>query len=129
MFLVVASYFDKKEMKIPNKLNLSFGIIRILLIPLVGIGFGNIYGMMFGFLIILIPAMIKNKPMGGDIKMMTVLGLYLGMQNTMVLLFGTIIYSLLFSIPVFLGKRKDEYVPLAPFVLASYLTIMLLTIN
>ena len=121
IFLVIASYFDKKQMKIPNKLNLIFFIIRLALIPIIGINVENIYGLLAGLFLILVPAMIKCKPMGGDIKMMAVLGFYLGVQNILILLVGTVIFALVYYIPTILGKKEKKDVPLAPFVLSSFI--------
>lgn len=120
-FLIIASYFDKKQMKIPNALNLAFLIVRLALIPLIGFERGNIYGLLAGLFLILIPAMIKCKPMGGDIKMMAVLGFYLGVQNILILLVGTVIFALVYYIPTILGKKEKKDVPLAPFVLSSFI--------
>ena len=128
VFLSIASYFDIKEFRIPNKLNLSFLIGRLALIPFIRIGSGNVYGLLVGLLIILIPAMIMNKPMGGDIKMSAVLGFYLGIQNIIVLLVGTVVVSI---IPAILKKRKEEArkdIPLAPFVLTSLIIINIMSI-
>lgn len=128
VFLSIASYFDIKEFKIPNKLNLSFLIGRFVLIPFISIGLENIYGLLVGLLLILIPAMIINKPMGGDIKMSAVLGFYLGIQNIIVLLIGTVVVSI---VPAILKKRQESEerkdIPLAPFVLISFIIVNIIS--
>lgn len=128
IMLIMASYFDKKEFRIPNKLNLAFLIIRIALSYFVGIGLGNILGLLTGMSIILIPAIIMMKPMGGDIKMFAVLGLYLGVQNILVLLVGTVLISI---IPALLKKREEgegrKDIPLAPYVLISFAVISIIS--
>lgn len=121
ILLLIASYFDSKEFRIPNKLNLGFFILRFALIPLIGFSWGNIYGLIVGMLIILIPAMIKNKPMGGDIKMLGVLGLYLGVKNVLILLIGTVILAFLYFLLIYIKKESKENIPLAPFVLCSFI--------
>ena len=127
LLLVIASYFDEKEFRIPDKLNLTFLIVRLILSCFIGIGLGNLYGLIAGLLIILIPAMIMMKPMGGDIKMFAVLGLYLGVQNVLVLLVGTVFASV---IPAILKKRDKgegrKDIPLAPYVLVSFIIMNLI---
>lgn len=121
LLLGVASYFDSKELRIPDKLNLGFLILRLALIPFISFSWGNIYGLIVGMLIILIPAMIKNKPMGGDIKMLGVLGLYLGVKNVLILLIGTVILAFLYFLLIYIKKESKENIPLAPFVLCSFI--------
>lgn len=128
LLLGVASYFDSKELRIPDKLNLGFLILRLALIPFISFSWGNIYGLIVGMLIILIPAMIKNKPMGGDIKMMAVLGFYLGVQNILILLIGTVIIAIIYYIPTILGKREKKDIPLAPFVLSSFILMNIISL-
>lgn len=125
IFLLLASYFDIKYRKIPNKLNLLFFIIRFAMIPLVGFSASNIYGFLFGFFIILIPAMIVCKPMGGDIKAMAVLGLYLELLGIFVLLVGTIIVSLMYFFFEKIRGRKKVEIPFAPFFLISFIAIFI----
>lgn len=127
LLLLIASYFDIKHMKIPNKLNLTFLIIRLLLSFVIGIELGNLYGMVAGFLLVLIPAMIKNKPMGGDIKLMAVLGFYLGVKNIFVLLAGTVGFSIIYIIPKLIKQKEIKDFPLAPFVLLSYASVVIIS--
>lgn len=128
LFLTIASYFDFKYKKIPNKLNLSFFIIRLVLIPILKFNINNIWGLLIGFFIIFIPAMIVNKPMGGDIKAMTVLGFYLGSYSIVVLLFLIVLIGLLyFVINNYIFKRKNE-VPFAPFFLIAHLLLGLVVL-
>lgn len=128
LLLGVASYFDSKELRIPDKLNLGFLILRLALIPFISFSWGNIYGLLVGLLLILIPAMIKCKPMGGDIKMMAVLGFYLVVQNILVLLIGTVIIAIIYYIPTILGKREKKDIPLAPFVLSSFILMNIISL-
>ena len=126
LFLVIASYFDIKYLKIPNKLNLSFFVIRFALIPIIGFSMDNIYGFLFAFLIFLIPAMIANKPMGGDIKAFSVIGLYLGFKTTILSLIIIIVISIIYmTIKKFIYKDIND-IPLAPFFLLSILILIVL---
>jgi Flp pilus assembly protein protease CpaA len=82
LFLLIATINDVRTLKIPNKINIAFLISRIIAIPILGLEFSHILGGVIGFLILLIPAMLTMHKMGGDIKMMTILGLFLGMYLT-----------------------------------------------
>lgn len=81
LFLGVATYTDIKVLKIPNKLNLLFGVIAIVIMPFMDFTTSDIIskitGSVFGFFVLFIPAMIKMHKMAGDIKVMTVVGLSL----------------------------------------------------
>lgn len=125
--LLIASYFDIKYKIIPDKLNLIFLVIRLLLSFIIGIKLDNIFGLIVGFLLVLIPAMIKNKPMGGDIKLMTVLGFYLGVKNIFILAAGTVVFSLLYAIPNAIKQKKLKDFPLAPFILLSYVSMVIIS--
>lgn len=129
VFLSMASYFDIKYLKIPNKLNLSFLIVRLLLIPIIGIKLDNIYGLAFGFFIILIPAMIANKPMGGDIKSLAVIGFYLAFKKSLVFVTILIIVSFIYMIIKKYIFKDIRDVPLAPFFLISTICIIVLDIT
>lgn len=124
LLLLIASYFDMKYMIIPNKLNLTFLIVRLLLSFIIGIELGNLYGLIVGFLLIFIPAMIKNKPMGGDIKLMAVLGFYLGVKNVFILLVGTVLFGFLYVIIRILIKKELKDFPFAPFILLSFVSMV-----
>jgi len=127
IFLLTASYFDIKASKIPNKLNMIIFILRLLIIPMTGFNLNSIYGLILGLLIILIPAMVKNRPMGGDIKTIAVSGFYLGVHNIFVLIAGTIIFFLIYHIPAFLNKKVIKDTPLAPFIFISFICMNIIS--
>lgn len=126
LLLLIASYFDTKTLKIPNELNLSFFMIRFMLASVIGLGIGNYLGLLVGCLIILIPAMAKMKPMGGDIKMMSVIGFYSGYQNVLMIMILAIIFSAIYYGTVFLRKKEFKDIPLAPFILTAFITLLLI---
>jgi Flp pilus assembly protein protease CpaA len=125
--LIIASYFDYKTLKIPNKLNLFFLVFRIALIPLIGLKLENLFGLAMGTLLVLIPAMIKMKPMGGDIKIAGVIGFYIGPQNILALMIASILLSAIYYGFIFLRKKELKDSPLAPFILLGF--SVLLSIN
>ena len=124
LFCILVSYHDTITMKIPDAITKSFFILRFGLIYWIPITSGNIIGFLFGALIILIPAMIINKPMGGDIKFMAVLGAY---TNDAI-----VISSLLFGIIFFVGfaiitrMKKNEMLAFGPFISLGFGTISIL---
>lgn len=129
VFLMIASYFDIKYRKIPNKLNLICFVIRILLVPMVGFSFNNIWGLLLGFFMILIPAMIMNKPMGGDIKTVAVLGFYLGNYSIFALIAVVIIISLLYILITNCILKKKKDFPFIPFFLLAHIILFNITIS
>ena len=130
VYLIIATYTDIKTMKIPNKLNLTFLIIRFLLI-FVGFEFTYIHliGGICGILFLLIPAVIKMHKMGGDIKLMGVLGLYLGMYNAIPFLIATTFFSAIVSIPKSIITKKKENFPFAPFFLTSHVLFIIISLT
>lgn len=134
-FLVTATYTDIKCMKIYDKFNVIFLITRMLLIfmPVVGLEFtlNNLVGGIAGFLFLLIPAMALMHQMGGDIKFMGVLGLYLGFYATIILLIISCIYNIIYSIvSIFVLKRSKAKtnIPFAPFFLLAFITLIIISL-
>ncbi len=84
-FSVGAAFFDCKERKIPNKYNLAFFIIAILLrIALFFIQPNYLYSGLIGGLIgfiIFFPLFVFRFGGAGDVKLLTVLGLLLGYKD------------------------------------------------
>lgn len=128
VFLTVATITDIRALKIPNKLNGLFFVIRLILIPIIGFSFGNVLGAGIGFFLLLIPAMIKMHKMGGDIKCMTVVGFYLGAYITPLFIALTCIYGFIYSISMLLITKKKSNMPFAPFFLLTHITLWLITI-
>lgn len=124
LFLSIATYTDIKDMKIPNKLNGAFAVIRLLLIPLIGFGIADILGAIFAFITLMIPAMIKMHKMGGDIKCLTVVGLYVGIYLIPFFLVFTCIYFMIYVGISAILKKKVKNVPFAPFFLLTHLTLL-----
>ena len=124
MFLFLASVSDLKTLKIPDYLNRTFFLSRFLFIFWVPISTGNIMGFIIGGLIILIPAMIMLRPMGGDIKLVAVLGLW---TNDAVILSSILIGIFLFVGYAFLKKSgKKEMIAFGPFVALGFANLSIL---
>lgn len=132
-FMLFSSYTDLKYLKIYNKSNLAFLIIRIILIfiPMYNLGFNvsHIVGGIVGAGFLLIPAMYLMYNMGGDIKLLFVLGTYLGGYNITLLLAISCVSMLIFSlIRKIITKKnvKDLDTPFAPFFTFSFLIMYII---
>lgn len=131
VFLGIASYTDMTYLKIRDTLNITFGIIAVVLIPFFGFSFGEMYGkiggLVIGFLALFIPAMIRNHQMGGDIKAMAVLGLFLGIYITPVFLAIASVLGAIYLYAHLALRKPMKTIPFAPFFLASHLILFLLS--
>lgn len=127
IFLSIATYTDIKELKIPNKLNLGFFILRLVIIPLVGLSIQNFIGGFLGFLFLLIPAMITMHKMGGDIKCIGVVGFYLGGYTTGLFIAVSCIYTITYFIYKIAVKKQIGNFPFAPFFLASHISLFIVS--
>lgn len=119
--LIIISFIDLKEKIIPDELSLP-GVAGglILSLFLLPSGFFNAFiGMAFGGGILLIVAFVSKGGMGGgDVKLMAMIGAFLGWPDVVVSLFlavfiGSLVGLLL--IVLRLKKRKDA-VPFGPFL-------------
>ena len=123
--LIAVIFIDSKLYIIPNGLNL-FGLIYGVVCILCNLAnyktmlFGAIFGFVFFFLIIFLSeAILKKQGMGeGDLKLMTVMGLYLGLAYTVLTTFLSFILGAVISILllVFKIKKVDEQIPFGPFI-------------
>jgi Flp pilus assembly protein protease CpaA len=129
IILTIASYTDIKKFTIPNWLSLSGIILRLVIIPLTGFTFGDIGGAVVGFLILFIPALISNHAMGGDIKLITVMGLYLGIKGIIAIIVVSILLSLLYYTGTQLLRKKAKNYPYAPFLFCSFFILFIMNLR
>lgn len=119
IFALFATYTDIKSLKIYNKANLLFFIFRIILIfiPTYGLAFSfnSLLGGLIGAIILIIPAVALMHKMGGDIKFIFVLGLYLGLPLTIILLIISCASMLIFSLFRKIITKKELRKLLTPF--------------
>ena len=125
-FLLIATYTDLKSYKIPDKLNGFFFILRFVIIPVIGFGIADILGAIFAFVTLMIPAMIKNHKMGGDIKCLTVVGLYVGIYLVPFFLIFSCIYFILYTGLGLIVGKSPRVLPFAPFFLLSHITLVVI---
>ncbi len=124
IYLLIASYYDIKERRIPNKLNLFFLIIRLMLIPLIGIKKENFLGAIMMFLVFFIPSFITLHKMAGDIKMAFVIGLYLSVKPSIMIIGVSLLLSLSYIAVNFIIKREVvNSMPYAPFFSISFVVL------
>lgn len=127
VFLLIASYTDIKSLKIPNWLTGSFLFTRLLLIPFVGISWSDIGAAIFLYAFIFIIGFITYTSMGGDLKAVFVIGLYLGFSLSVVFIVLSIVYLALVGIFYTIRKaKKDTDIPFAPIFLVAYLSLFIL---
>lgn len=127
LFLLFNTYTDIKKFKIYNVSNLLLVLSRIALtlIPFISykLTFNNVLGALFSFLIILIPAVILMYRMGGDIKLITAIGFYLGIYMMPIFIFLTLITALSYALIKKKMKQNYNKIPLAPFFLIAHVIL------
>lgn len=138
LLLIVCMFADIKGCIIPNEINFVGFIVGIVLAFAqmsinVKLGLDALAGMLVGFLTFLAIAglsllVFKKEGMGGgDIKLMGVLGLYVGFFNNIQIFILSFFIAAIISVFLLATKIKksDDYIPFGPFiVLAAYITIL-----
>lgn len=138
LLLIIAMFADIKGYIIPNEVNFIGFIVGIVLAFAkmsfdVNAGLNSIAGMLVGFLIFLAIAglsllLFKREGMGGgDIKLMGVIGLYLGFFNNIQVFILSFFIAAIISVFLLATKirKSDDYIPFGPFiVLAAYTTML-----
>ena len=129
-----ASYTDIMEYKIYDKFNffLLSARLPLIFIPIYGLPltWSSYLGSIVAILALLIPAVVFLQKMGGDIKFMGVMGMYLGVGVTIFTLILGCIYMLIFSlIRKIVTKQKVKYLktPMAPFFFSAFFTLLILS--
>lgn len=140
--LLIFGYFaalsDFRQMRVPNRLVLAmFCIWVVLMVPqlflqtekalllLISAVMGAV---MSGILFLLIYVVSKKGLGGGDVKLMTVSGLYLSIENVLsAMLYGSV-FAAIFGIIMILRKKigPRDPIPLVPFLYAGMLLSMII---
>ena len=134
--LIVMAFIDIEHQIIPDVISLP-GIVGGLLLAwltlplsvlqsLIGalVGGGVIY--LVGFLSL---AVLGKEGMGGgDIKLMAMIGTFLGWKNTLLTIFlGSVTGSLIgVSLILFKKKKRDDYIPFGPFLVLGAIVSLFL---
>lgn len=137
-FVVWAGVFDIKTLKITNKFNEVFILTGLLfmgvgifdalpaIVPSLSFDWTNLGGLCVGFLILFIPAFVKNHPMGGDIKMTAVLGFWIGLEPMLFVLLVGVALNALYWIGAFTIWKEygsKTLMPFAPFFALGVLIV------
>jgi len=129
--LIVIAIIDYYHQIIPDTINI-FGLVCGFVFHIINFnGFSNLLQYVLGFLIgggvlLLIAVVTKGAMGGGDIKLMAVLGLWLGLKYTLLTLFLSFFLGGLISIILiaFKLKGRKDMIPFGPFiVLATIVTL------
>lgn len=138
VFVIWAGIFDIRTLKISHRFNKVFlltgmvfmgiGFIGVMpdAVPSLSVGWTNLGGMLAGFLILFVPAYIKNHPMGGDIKMTAILGFWLGFEPMMMVLIVGVALNALYWIGAFSVWKeygRNTLMPFAPFFALGVLIV------
>lgn len=122
--LIVVSMIDLKHKIIPDGLIITGAIIGIIFILLDRtIIFDRLIGLGIGLGLFLAIAVLTNAMGGGDIKLMSVLGLIFGIKGMLFIILFSFVIGALISVALLTLKiksRKDE-IPFGPFISLSAL--------
>jgi len=138
LLLIICTFSDIKGCIIPNEINFIGFIVGIILTFInmsvrIANGLNAIGGMLIGLLVFLGIAglsilVFKKEGMGGgDIKLMGVIGLYVGLLNNIQVFILSFFIAAIISLFLLATKIKkgDDYIPFGPFiVLAAYITML-----
>lgn len=119
--IALAAGFDIKKQQIPNLLSCSVIIptaFKMIVEPVsyvdLAIGFA-VPLLLFG-----VPFLIKGAVGGGDLKLASMCGLYLGSKGVLTMLFTGMVLCILSALAVMAIRRKRiRQMPFAPFMLAG----------
>jgi len=117
--LIVISFIDIEHQIIPNKIIIFTLIIGVLFSFVDSISFINaLAGMLLGGGVLLLLALVPGVLGGGDIKMMFVLGTFLGAKGVLYALFLAFVIASIVSILLLLFriKKRKDYIPFGPFL-------------
>ncbi len=129
---MVISIVDYCIRRIPNE-----ALLALALVAVVGIfaqrTWGNTWDHLLGFLlgssVFLIPFLIKKQAGAGDIKFAAVMGLYLGLYNTIIALLIMSVLFLVYMMASFVARKGNfnNTIALGPYISAGFVvTIALL---
>ncbi|MGH4122559.1 MAG: prepilin peptidase [Clostridium sp.] len=130
--LIVISFIDIEHQIIPNKLIVFTLVMGTLFSFIDNISFMNsILGMLLGGGLLLILALVPGSLGGGDIKLMFVLGIFLGAKGVLFALFLAFFIAAIISVLLLLFKikKRKDHIPFAPFLaLGSFIAFHFLNI-
>lgn len=135
--LLIIIISDYQTMIIPDQLLIASGFILMILIGIdkgiVGLGFSVLDGIIAFTIMYLIKKLgdflFKKESMGGgDIKLMFIFGLVLGLPMTLFSIFLASFIGLPISLYI-LYKKKEHEIPFGPFLAVAAIVIMITELN
>lgn len=105
LFLLVIGFLDFKTYIIPNKLVFPLIILGIIYQLL----FGNVPGLLLGFSVSFLIGFIcfvLGGMGGGDVKLMTAIGVWLGFESFITITLAASIFGLIWSAIDFIGQKR-----------------------
>lgn len=130
--LIVISFIDIDYRIIPNKLIVFTLAMGVIFSFIDNISFLNgLVGMLIGGGLLLILALVPGALGGGDIKLMFVLGIFLGAKGVLVALFLAFVIASIISLLLLLFKiiKRKDYIPFGPFLaLGTYIAFHFINI-
>jgi leader peptidase (prepilin peptidase) / N-methyltransferase len=127
--LIIITFIDIEHKIIPDGL-IIFGIALGMFFNILYFKtqfLGGLLGFLIGGSILLIIALVTGGSMGGgDIKLMAMIGLYLGLAGTRLTMFLSFIAGGVFAVILMIYKRVDRKyeMPFGPFICASALVAL-----
>lgn len=117
-----------------KKIQLLYGIIAI---PFIFLGIilldnkeitSRIFGLITGVIFYLFSVLSKEQLGKGDAILLTITGLSLGVWDNLCFIFISLLFTAIYSIIriIIKGFRKKESIPLMPFLLLGYISLLLL---
>lgn len=137
IFVYVASVWDLREKRIPNRLVAALlGVWMLVMIPQLffrtewALSFlvSGAIGFFLAGIVFLVVYVVSRKGLGGgDVKLMTVSGLYLGIDGVLpTMLYGSVLAALTGIVLIFLKRiGPKDAIPLVPFLYAGMLLTLL----
>lgn len=136
--LPVLSLTDRKDRRIPNRFLVILVILRLFILageiisyPLLWTDFlaHALGGAAGSFLLMMAAWFLSRKKIGlGDVKLLTVMGFYLGFSLNYIILFLSLIFAALWGVWNVWRKKMDvkDTVAFAPFITAGLFTALIL---
>lgn len=131
-FLIYFTYYDIKYRIISNKIIIAcffIGIVLVFISGNISLWLSNITGAFGAFLLFFLASILSKGGIGmGDVKLMTCIGLYTGIYETLNISFISIMLSVLVGVFLILIKKanKKTELPFVPFILLGVIVEMLL---
>ncbi|RMF92042.1 MAG: prepilin peptidase [Nitrospinota bacterium] len=118
--LLIVTFIDLEHKIIPDRITLSGLLAGLLLNPLLPVSFFDalLGGLIGGGIFLLVALLSRGGMGGGDIKLMAMLGVFLGWQRALLTIFLGVSSGALVGIVLMLLRKKGrkDQVPFGPFL-------------